>query len=420
MTQEPEILAAVDVGTTKVCTIVARREGNRQFRILSHSVVPSKGVGRGNIVDIAIAGDAIQESIRQASQQASERVVSAYVGITGSHVTFARQMDVIDWAASRGVITREDLDKVPGTVAATGKRQGHTVIHALPRSYVLDRQAGIRYPLGMHTKYLEVESNIISARTPLTRNLVSAIERAGLRVDALVLEPIASAEAVLTEDEKYEGTVLVDIGGGTSDIVIYKRGVVEHVAVIPIGGFQFTNDISVTFNVTMDAAESAKLEYGNTEPITYSAIDSVSLPQQGRGGMRRIALRDISQLVRERATEVVRMIRLKIQESGIEDTSACSIVLTGGSSKLPGLDSVVIRNLTDRIRIGGSRPGPNVPNELCGPEFATGVGLLRWAMKYQGTPTKKSEEQQEPEPESAAGPENRGARGGLFRRLFSN
>ncbi len=375
-------MVAVDVGTSKVCTIVARREGAQHVRILSHGVVPSEGLQRGNVTNTAEAGRAIGQSVRQAAQKASASVRSAYVGITGSHVSFENRLDNIDWVASRGVITRSDLDRVPQTVAAAGEKPGQQVIHALPRNYTLDGQSGIRDPLGMHTRRLEVESHVVSAERLFVRSLTAAVEDTGLRVEALVLEPMASAEAVLTEYEKYTGAVLVDIGGGTSDIIVFERGVVEYTSVLPIGGFQFTNDICVAFETTYEAAEAAKLEYGTTEPVTYKALDEIVLPSQGRSA-RTVALRDFSQLLRERAMEVVRLIRLKMMESGIRDPSSVSVVLTGGSSRLPGLEAMARRYLASNVRVGGPA-ALDVPQELRGPEFSTSVGLLRWAMNHPG------------------------------------
>ena len=384
MTQNPNVLVAVDVGTTKVCTVVARREGARHLRVISHSVVPSKGVKRGNVTDIAEAGETIRESVQEAARQASATVRTAYVGISGSHVSFENRSDMIDWAATRGVITRNDLDRVPETVADAGARPGHTVIHALPRHYTLDGQRGIRDPLGMHTVRLEVSSHVVSAETYFAHALTTAVRDTGLEVEGLVLVPVASAEAVLTEQEKLEGAVLVDIGGGTSDIIVFERGTVEYTSVLPVGGFQFTNDICISFRTTFEAAEAAKLDYGTTEPATLKAVDEVVLPVHGRQRQRRVALRDLSQLLRERAMELVRLIRLKIVESGVSDPTAKSIVLTGGSSRLPGLEGIVTRYLAPRVRIGGPNPRLDMPQELRGPEFATSVGLLRWAMKNTG------------------------------------
>ena len=427
MIQDTNTMAAVDVGASKVCAIIARREGARGVSVVSRGVVPSEGLDRGNVIDPSQAGAVISRALAAAAQGTSSAVGAAYVGITGSHVAFENRMDHIDWAAARGVITAADLAKMPATISEAASRPGQKVIHAIPVNYVLDGQSGIRDPLGMHAKRLEVESHIVSAKTRYVDNLERAVGEAGLSVQSLVLEPIASANAVLTESEKYNGAVLIDIGGGTSDIIAVRRGMAEYISVLPIGGFQFTNDICVAFRTPYPAAEEAKLKYGTTEPVTYSALDEIQLPQQGRLSSRTVTLRDLSQLMRERAAELIRLIRLKIIESGIENPGAVSIVLTGGSSRLPGLDEMTRRIIGPNVRVGGANPAFALPDELRGPEFATGVGLVAWALDHPVAPRRA--------PSGGDRRPNRPARdgqtsadagrapkksGGFLRRLFPN
>ena len=233
----------------------------------------------------------------------------------------------------------------------------------------------------MHTNRLDVESHVVSADTNFVQSLSAAIESSGLNVQALVLDPVASAEAVLTDREKRMGVVLVDIGGGTSDVIVFERGNVELTAILPVGGFQFTNDICVTYRTNYSTAETVKLEQGNTDPTVFKASDEVILPVQGRERQRRVALREVSQLLRERAIELSRMIRLKIIEAGIEDISSANLVLTGGSSRLLGIEDLFKQRLTLNVRVAGPDPALDLPEGLRGPEFSTSVGLLRWALK---------------------------------------
>ena len=414
MTQDSKVIAAVDVGTTKVCTIVARQEGTRQFSVISYSVVPSRGMDKGTVTDISEAEESIRSSISEATGKVDETVTSAYVGITGSHVSFENRSDRIDWAATKGVITRSDLEKIPQTVAEASRQPGRQVIHALPSNYVLDGQSGIVDPLGMHTRRMEVDSHVVSAEVSLVRRLTQAVEKAGIAVQALVLEPLASAESVLSEVEKYEGSVLVDMGGGTSDIIMFDRGIVEYTSVLPIGGFQFTNDMCVAFNTTYDAAEMVKLEYGNTDPAMFGALDDVGIPVRGRHVDTRVGLRDISQLLRERARELLRLIRIKMAEAGIDDTTKSTLVLTGGSSRLPGLDTLVKRHLTPNVRIGGANPISGLPEILRGPEFATSVGLLMWALKHPSPPPDSPTQQSSPSSDNS----HRARRSRLLRWMF--
>jgi len=386
MIQDPNIIMAIDVGTSKVCTIIARREGGRRFSVLSHSVVPSQGLQKGIVTDISATQSVIRESATKAARQARATVKEAYVGVTGSHVNFENRLDELDWAAKRGVITPADIRRVPTSVAAASAEPGRKVLHALPRNYILDGQSGIRNPLGMHTSQVKVETHVVTAAAMFIDKLNQAVRQAGVSVRELVLEPIASAEAVLTVEERESGVALVDIGGGTTDMVVYRQGTVLYNAALPIGGFQFTNDICLTYDTTYEAAEAVKLEHGTTDPASLGAIADVSLPLAGRVSNRTVALRDLSQLLRERAQELVRLIRIKLTESGYTEASEVRLVLTGGSASLPGLEDMIRRTITRHVRIGSPDDVPGIPDELRSPMFATSVGLLLWAIERQGAP----------------------------------
>ena len=386
MIQDPNIIMAIDVGTSKVCTIIARREGGRRFSVLSHSVVPSQGLQKGNVTDISATQSVIRESATEAARQAQTTVTEAYVGVTGSHVNFENRLDKLDWAAKRGVITPGDIRRVPTSVAAASSEPGRKVLHALPRNYILDGQSGIRNPLGMHTSQVKVETHVVTAAAMFIDKLNQAVRQAGVSVRELVLEPIASAEAVLTVEERESGVALVDIGGGTTDMVVYRQGTVLYNAALPIGGFQFTNDICLTYDTTYEAAEAFKLEHGTTDPASLEAIADVSLPIAGRVSNRTVALRDLSQLLRERAQELVRLIRIKLTESGYAEASEVRLVLTGGSASLPGLEDMIRRTITRHVRIGSPDDVPGIPDELRSPMFATSVGLLLWAIERKGAP----------------------------------
>lgn len=413
MRQDTGVLVAVDVGTTKVCTIIARREDAGGFRVLSFSASPSGGIAAGVVTDTSEAVEAIRNSIQDAARQASVTVESAYIGISGSHVSFENRLDRIDGAASRGVITRDDLDRVPEAVAKVSARPGRKVIHALPKSYSLDGQGGIRDPLGMHTSKLDVESHLVLADDDSVRSLSRAIESSGIRVQGMVLNPIASAEAVLTEREKFNGVVLVDIGGGTSDVIVFDRGSVQLTAILPVGGFQFTNDICVTYRTNYTSAETAKIEKGSADPTGFKAADEVVLPVHGQGSerQRHVALRELSQLLRERVFELSRMIRLKMIDAGIEDPGSANLALTGGSSRLVGMEDLFKQRLTPKVRVAGPDPALDLPEGLREPEFSTSVGLLLWALK-QPSDAAGSEELDEADTQQ---PEERPS---LFRRLL--
>ena len=379
--QTSDTIVAVDVGTAKVCTVVAQRERPGLVRVVAYSVTPSAGVVKGNVTDVSQTEEAIRQSVAVASRKSGVDIRSAHLSITGTHMSFRRRRDRINWAATKGVITRDDLEKIPQTVAyASGEPDRH-VIHAITRSYTLDGQSGIHNPIGMHTRRLEVESHVVSAVSSFADNLTQAARRSGLDVASLVFGPVASAEATLSAEEKNEGVALVDIGGGTTDIIIYRAGSVIYTSALPVGGYQFTNDISVAFGATYESAEEAKLKYGETDPLSVDASEEVQLDIEGPGQRRKVPRRDIAQLHKERATELARMVNIKMMEGGIYDSSDFGVVLTGGSSRLPGLAKLFRDNLSSKVRIGSADPKWELPTALLEPDYAASVGMIRWAMK---------------------------------------
>jgi cell division protein FtsA len=382
--QNVRTILAVDVGTTKVCTIIAEATSPERGQVIAHSITPSSGITKGNVTDISQAEAAIRRSVSTASRKAATEVSSAYVGITGTHVTFQDRYDRVNWAATKGVITLDDIINVPKSIAAASARSGRHVIHALTRTYTLDGQRGIQNPLGMHTKRLEVESHVISAQPQLLRRLANTVRMSGLDLNALVFQPVASAESVLTEEEKNEGVALVDIGGGTTDLIIFQQGVVQYTSVIPIGGFQFTNDICIAFDATYESAEAAKLGHGTTDVLGTKPEEEVILSIRDREWPRSILRRDIAQLLKDRAVELLRLIRIKMIESGLENTDDFKVVLTGGAAKLPGMENLVMDNLTSDVRIGIPNSRWELPRALQEPEYATSIGLVTWAMKNPG------------------------------------
>lgn len=383
MIQERELFTSIDIGTTKICTIISERADSGPLSILGHGVVPSKGINKGNVIDEVTTVEAIRSSISMAEQDASVEVSSAYVGITGSHISFENRISILDWVGKNGVITRDDLNHVPSTIANSMNDTGKEIIHALPIAYSLDGEYGIKDPMGMHSSRLEVQSHVVTASPSLTRKLVQSVENAGVKVESLVLQPLASGASVLTKEEKNLGVALVDIGGGTTDVIVYREGSVCFSSVIPVGGIQFTNDISLTYDTSQSSAEDAKLKYANTEPETIGPEEHVRLNIEGKKTELKIPRHELCQLTKERAQELVRLIKLKLDDAEIEDLTNYRVVITGGGSILPGLESLIRRMLTTNVRMG--RPNgyiENIPEIINTPCYSAGLGILIWASTY--------------------------------------
>ena len=380
MPTETGVVAAIDVGTTKICTIVGRKVGTKDIQVLGHSTVPCNGLRKGNVSDIAATAKALRESVQEVEQSSGYRIESAFIGVTGSHVSFENRKDRMESNGGSGLITADDINRNPQSLATSHNESGREIIHAIRMNYSLDGENGIRNPIGMHSHDVQVETHVVSGRTSFIKKLEEAVESAALKINGLVLEPLASGLAVLTPAEKETGAFIVDIGGGTTDVVGFWRGRVRYSGVIPVGGFQFTNDIALTYNTPYEAAETAKLRYASTEFQALSSDNEVSLPVIGRDAELRVPRADICQLARERAQELASLVKIKLDEAQIEDPPAMRVVLTGGTSNLPGLPALMQRNLQIPVRHGVPNVRGSIPDKLKDPAYATSVGILLWAL----------------------------------------
>jgi cell division protein FtsA len=384
---EPRIITAIDVGTTKVFAMVAAVDGNRpdgaKPRVLAHATVPSRGLMRGNVEDVAETTMAVRAALDLIEAEAGIEIESAYIGVTGAHVKCENRRDRLDGVGSIGVITPQELEAgspLPfGSPQQDRPDENRQVIHAMPISYTLDGEQGIRNPIGMHSRSVEVDTHVITADRARLQLLTQAVRDAGIEVDALVMEPLASGLATLTRDEMDRGTLLIDIGGGTCDMVAFRGGRVSYTGVVPIGGYQFTNDICLTYNVDRDSAEQAKLEHGHTEPAAVDPDGMVSMSLADRPTNIPIPARELAQLLRERATEMAQLIRIKLDDAKSGQVGSVKVVLTGGASELPGIADIIQRYLGRRVRLCSPSRAFEGAEGLSDPMHATGLGILTWA-----------------------------------------
>ena len=274
---DSELIAAIDVGSTKVCTILARKSRGGFPEIVSYSVVPSSGVTKGNVVDANATSQAIRRTMNEIRSDVGMDVKSAYVGITGSHIAYENRVDHFPDIGRQGVVTLDEFAKIPSMVSEGLQIPGRAIIHSLPIHYGVDGHNGIKNPVGMHVTGLEVTTHLITADSYIADKLREAVTLSGIELKSMVLEPFASSESILTQTEKDIGSAVVDIGGGTTDIVLFRNGSVVYTAVIPVGGFQFTNDICLTYNVDFADAEEAKLRYGHTNLSAVDLMEAVPI-----------------------------------------------------------------------------------------------------------------------------------------------
>jgi cell division protein FtsA len=378
-----EKIAAIDVGTTKVCTIMADVYGHDSFRIVGVGVTPSHGLHKGLVVNINEARESIRKSIKMAEQSAGYKLESAYVGVTGRHMTSTNNRGSVAITRNNQLVRPDDLKRVLGVargVKVTSSDQ--KLLHVIPRTYVVDGQDGVKNPIGMHGFRLDVETHIITAAITSIQNLTKCIRAVGIDIDDLIMEPLASAEAVLDPEEKQDGVMLADIGGGTTDIAVFKDSTIYHTSVLPVAGYQVTRDISVGLGLSYELAEEMKKRYGNVTPSDDSkSSNDMTLTQDGHS----ISYNDLSEIIRVRVEELLRLIVLELPQPDYGKLVPAGLVLTGGGANLPGIAELAERITGLPVRIGKPVSLYGVSDKLNDPAYATGVGLLMWKMNNSGT-----------------------------------
>lgn len=370
-------IAGIDVGTTKICTIMADTDGNSVPRILGVGIVPSRGLQKGMVVNVNEAKASIRESVRKAEQSAGYKLESAFVGVTGRHITAVNNRGAVAITRNDRLVRGDDLKRVLGVARSVKVPSDQELLHVIPRTWAVDGQEGVKNPVGMHGFRLDVETHIITAAATSIQNLTKCIRGVGIEVEDLVMEPLASAEAVLSDEEKTDGIILADIGGGTTDIAVFKDNSIYHTAVIPVAGYQITRDISVGLDLSFDLAEEMKKKYGNVMPSEDERSDDQTLMEDGHS----ISYRDLSEIVKVRVEELLRLIALELPRSDYARLVPAGLVLTGGSSNLPGIADLAASVTRLPTRIGVPMNLYGVADSLYDPAYATGVGLVLWDMK---------------------------------------
>lgn len=380
-------ITAIDIGTTKIATIVAKYSKSGSIDILGHSVVPCKGLSKGNVVDVEKTSEGINQSISILKQYYNLNIKSAFLGITGSHVNFEDRWDKLDSVAKSGVITREDIIKNP-LKASDQNIDNKSILHTIPISYSVDGANEILNPIGMHSSNLSVKTHLISASPSAVTKLIQSANEADIESDGLILEPLASSHSVINENEKNDGVLMVDIGGGTTDLMFFKNKRVEYTAVIPVGGFHFTNDIASTYKIDTREAEDIKIKFGSaTTNIKNNTVQEIEMKSKLSPAPIKVPHTELIRLTRERAQELVKLINIKTKQIDFENNPQYKIVLTGGTSNLNGLSDLISRNITTNVRIGSPKLGlnnlvkfKNIPEELKNPRFATVLGMVLWSI----------------------------------------
>ncbi|MCA9933276.1 MAG: cell division protein FtsA [Ardenticatenaceae bacterium] len=376
-----EIIFALDIGTTKVCALVgAVRE--RQLQIIGLGVQPSRGLRKGMVVDVNEAANAIAKAVEAAEQTSGYHLSQAFVSMAGEHIGCTNSRGAVAISRSDSGVSTQDIERALDAAQAIPVPHNRQIVHLIPRSYTIDEQDGVRSPVGMHGFRLEVEAHIVTASSSALQNLTACTDNVGIHTNEYVLNAIASAEAVLEANEREMGVIVADIGGGTTDIALYMQGNVWHTKVIPVGGYHITNDIAIGLRAPYEVAEEVKIRYGDCRPDEIDP-DYVFTVEPFGGEKIQVGRQDLARVVEARVEEIFQLILKEIQHSGYDGLLPAGIVLTGGSAQVRGIAQVAERVLNVPARVAVPRNLVGLVDSLQSPAYATGVGLLRWAMSGQ-------------------------------------
>lgn len=375
--EQKDLIVGLDIGTSKVVAVVAELLPDGRYEVIGMGQHDSKGLKKGVVINIESTVASIQRALEEAELMADCKIRTVFTGIAGSHIQSFNSSGMV--AIKDREVTATDVARVIDTAKAVNIPTDQQILHVLPQEFIVDGQEDVREPLGMSGIRLEVKVHIVTGAVSAAQNIIKCVRRCGLEVQDLVLQPLASSTAVLTEDEKELGVALVDIGGGTTDIAIFTGGAIRHTAVVPIAGDQITNDIAMALRTPTTDAEELKLGYGVAKQVLVDPHEQVEVPGIGERGPRTIARQSLSAVIEPRVEELFAMVQHKIRESGYEELLSSGIVLTGGTSLMPGIAELGEDVFLKPVRIGVPEYAGGLSDVVRSPRFSTVVGLLNEA-----------------------------------------
>lgn len=376
------VVASIDVGNSKICTVIANMR-NDEMQVLGVGVAPSRGLAKGIVTNYDQTREAIKESVHQAERGSGLKVSSAYVGVSGRHLTSTNSQGVVAISRSDRLVSPNDLGRVLASARNVAVHPERQLLHVIPRRYSLDGYEGIKSPVGMHGFRLDVETHIITAETSSVQNLVKCVRAAGVEVEDLICNSLAASEAVLTPDEKEMGVLMADIGHGTTNIAIFKESNVWHTTVLPVGGYQITKDIALGLGVPMPVAEEIKRRYATLAPEERNtrAKEQEKPAAVWISDGHSVLQKDLNEIVSSRIEEIIAMVLSELPRSDYRSIIPAGMVLAGGTANLPQLDAFVRDLVQVPARVGTARGVYGISDILQNPAYGTAVGLAFWGIR---------------------------------------
>lgn len=373
------VVVALDIGTTKICTLLAEVDSDRQVNVVGVGSAPSAGMKKGVVVDIDEAAHAIAQSVEKCERLSGYAIQSAYVGVTGSHICGTNRRGVVAVSPNAAEITFPDVERAMEAARVQAIAHDREIIHVLARGYILDGQDGVRDPVGMLGRRLEAEMHIVTGGSTNIRNLVRCVNRAGLQIDDLILQPLASSEAVLNPGEKDIGVALADIGGGTTDVAVFADGTVTYTAAIGVAGNHVTHDLSLGLRAPFSVAEQVKLQYGSACVSQVDPDDVIEVQTYDQDEGELVSRRLIVDIIESRMQEILSLVRAEIARSGFDGRLPAGVVLVGGTSELRDIRKLGREIFDLPVRVGMPTGAIGLTDTIMRPAYATTIGLLLWA-----------------------------------------
>jgi len=384
---EKNLIVGLDIGTSKVVAIVGEVTPAGEIEVIGIGSHPSRGLKKGVVVNIESTVQSIQRAVEEAELMAGCQIHSVYAGIAGSHIRSLNSHGIV--AIRDKEVTAADVERVIDAARAVAIPADQRILHILPQEFIIDNQEGIREPIGMSGVRLEAKVHMVTGAVSAAQNIIKCVRRCGLEVDDIILEQLASSNAVLTDDEKELGVCLVDIGGGTTDLAVFTEGAIRHTAVIPIAGDQVTNDIAVALRTPTQHAEEIKIKYACALTQLASPDETIEVPSVGDRAARRLARQTLAEVVEPRYEELFTLVQAELRRSGFEDLCAAGIVLTGGSAKMEGVIELAEEIFHMPVRLGLPQYISGLVDVVRNPIYSTGVGLLLFG--YQNRAVREAE-----------------------------
>ena len=378
---QDDFRAVIDVGTTKVTAMLVQRRPDREVELVGVGVQPCSAMSRGTITNPREVTEAARAAAKEASAQSGKNITRAFLGLTASNIESSNHSHDVPRGGAARAITEEDLRFAVRTASKIDIPPGMSLVHVLPRGYSLDGLHGVRNPLGMHAAEVNIQSHCLIGDTRHVEMLANAVKAAGVTPSEFIVTTIAAGDALLTHEEREAGAVLVDVGGGTTDIVVYAEGSIVHTTALPIGGHQVTNDLCIAFDIEYAEAERVKKEKGSATPELVGAAEEITIHPKTVGEPINVTQREVGQIVKERVAEICTLVRIKLEQVDFDGVSPASYVLTGGGSKIGGFAQLAKVEFQRPARIAAPRGVAGLTEDFTDPAYASAASALLWGVQ---------------------------------------